>query len=140
MTAWPKADGFALDEIVVVVGAIATTCETGVAAVLAEKLVVAAYEAEIAWLPAARALVVTTQLPPEVSEQVPTTWPSVPSVTVTVPVGIAPVEEATATVNETDWPWTDGFRPDATVVVVVAGTIVWTTVADEVDEKFASPP
>lgn len=44
----------------------------------------------------------------------------VPSIKVTVPVGVPPAEGWTVTVKVTDWPNVAGFRLDATVVVVLA--------------------
>jgi len=45
----------------------------------------------------------------------------VPAVKVTVPTGLAPVEDATFAVNVTVCPTEEGFSDDDTVVVVDAG-------------------
>jgi hypothetical protein len=72
------------------------------------------------------------------------TVPSVvaPSLNVTVPVVVpAPgLTALTVAVKVTDWPNTEGFAEEATVVDVLA----WLTVCDRValvlPEKFVSPP
>jgi hypothetical protein len=47
-----------------------------------------------------------------------------PSLNVTVPVGIAPVNELTTAMNVTVWLTVDGFGVEVSVVVVVIGFIV----------------
>ena len=42
----------------------------------------------------------------------------VPSRKVTVPVGVGPNEPVTVAVKVTEWPYTDGFEDDSTVVAV----------------------
>ena len=71
------------------------------------------------WLPMASAEVENVATPP-LREPLPTGLP--PSRNVTVPVGV-PDPGATAeavAVKVTDWPNTDGFAEDVTVVVVSA--------------------
>jgi len=67
----------------------------------------------------------------------------VPSLTVTVPVGV-PLPGAFATtvnVKLTAWPTADGFGVWAVIVVVVpAAFTVWDAPADVLPAKFASPP
>ena len=89
----------------------------------------------------ARAEVVNVATPP-LSVPVPIGLP--PSRNVTVPVGVpAPgATPETVAVNVTDWPNTDGFADDVTVVAVSA---LFTTCGLPVSEpvlplKFASPP
>jgi hypothetical protein len=64
-----------------------------------------------------------------------------PSRKVTVPVGV-PVPGATAVtvaVNVTDWPNTDGFTDELTLVELDDGLTVWVIAADVLLEKFVSP-
>ena len=89
-------------------------------------------------MPAVRALVVTEHEPPVVSEQVPTIAPSVPSVTVTRPVG-TPVVASTRTVTVTLRPKTDGLSEEVTEVVVGAGIVVCVSADEAAGTKFASP-
>ena len=65
----------------------------------------------------------------------------VPSLKLTVPVGVpAPGETAlTVAVKVTDWPETDGFAEEATVVVVLALFTVWVKVKEVLVEKLVSP-
>lgn len=63
-----------------------------------------------------------------------------PSRNVTVPVSAATVVlPVTVAVNVTDWPNTDGFAEEATVVVVVAGVTVRGSQALVVGPLLASP-
>jgi len=62
-----------------------------------------------------------------------------PSVTVTLPVGVPPLE---VTVNATaiSWPVTDGFGVSVVIaVVVLAAPTVWLTAVDVLVAKFPSP-
>jgi len=70
---------------------------------------------------------------PELNAPVPNVF--VPSLKVTVPVGVpTPGETAlTVAVNVTDWPDTDGFTEEATAVALLA----WFTVCVRVDEVLA---
>jgi hypothetical protein len=64
-----------------------------------------------------------------------------PSRKVTVPVGV-PAPGATAltvAVKVTDWPNTDGFTDEVTVVELDALLTVWVTAADVLLLKFVSP-
>jgi hypothetical protein len=93
------------------------------------------------WLPTASAEVVNVACPP-LSVPVPIGLP--PSKKVIVPVGV-PVPGATGetvAVKATDWPKTEGFTDEVTVVVVLA---LLTTSGLPVTEptlalKFPSPP
>jgi hypothetical protein len=64
----------------------------------------------------------------------------VPSINVTVPVGVpAPGELAvTLAVNVTDWPKTEGFGAEATLTVK-AGLTFWLTALDVLVVKSTSP-
>ena len=67
----------------------------------------------------------------------------VPSLTVTVPVGVPPPGGFATTVNVklTAWPTAEGFGVWAVIVVVVlAAFTVWDAPADVLPAKFASPP
>src|SRR2546426_6574769 len=67
----------------------------------------------------------------------------VPSLTVTVPVGVPLPGAVAATVNVklTVWPPTDGLGAWPVIAVVVAAAFtVWDTPADVLPAKFASPP
>ena len=61
---------------------------------------------------------------------------------VTVPVGVPlpEPEAATVAVNRTDWPKTDGFGPETTVVVLLALLTVWVNVEEVLLLKLVSPP
>jgi hypothetical protein len=121
--------------IVVVVPAAPTGCVTA-ADVLPAKFPSPAYVA------------VTVRPPAELNAilQLPTAtlalqlW--VPSLTVTVPVGV-PLPGAfapTVNVKLTAWPTADGFGVCAVIVVVVpAAFTVWATPAEVLAVKFASP-
>jgi hypothetical protein len=67
-------------------------------------------------------LVVSEAVSGEVAESVPVPITVVPSLNVTVPVGV-PVPEVTETVavNVTDWPEHDGLADEVTTVEVVPG-------------------
>ena len=62
----------------------------------------------------------------------------VPSISVTVPVGVPPAEGCTVAVNTTDWPNVAGFRLEATVVAEVAWLMVWVREADVLAVKLLS--
>jgi len=67
----------------------------------------------------------------------------VPSLNVTLPVGVPTPGATTLTVvlKVTAWPNTDGLSEELTVVAVFAGLIVsWNTVAGLLPVKLASPP
>ncbi len=65
-----------------------------------------------------------------------------PSLNVTVPVAVPLPGETAATVavNVTDWPDTEGFAEDVSVVVVLAWFTVCDRAADVLVKKFVFPP
>jgi hypothetical protein len=69
------------------------------------------------WVPAVRLLVVMVAAP--LPLRVPVPRVVLPSVKVTVPVGVPPAEVIVA-VNVTDCPLTEGLREEVTVVLVPA--------------------
>jgi hypothetical protein len=87
--------------------------------------------------PLASAVVVTDAFPLPLMVTVPRFV--APAMNVTVPANDVAVGETTVAVNFTDCPKVDGFRDEATVVVVVALLIVCVTVADWL-LKFAVSP
>jgi hypothetical protein len=99
---------------------------------------VAAYTAVIECDPTARDDVLKVAEP---ALSVPVPIDVVPSLNVTVPVGV-PLPGAvvlTVAVNVTDWPNTDGFVDDATVVLVAAAFTVCVRLEELLAEKFESP-
>jgi hypothetical protein len=118
-----------------------TVCVT-LTEVLPENSVLPPYTAVNEWLPPVNVDTVVTAAPPE-SVAVPMTV--LPSLNVTVPVGV-PVPELglTTALRVTDCPYTDGFKFDVSTVVVTAGPVGALTVcviADELlPEKFVAPP
>jgi hypothetical protein len=73
-----------------------------------------------------------------VPDNVPVPMAVPPSRKVTVPVGVPPVD-VTVAVNVTDWPITDGFGEEVTVVVVSAlFTVTWTVTSPEFRAKVPS--
>ena len=92
-------------------------------------------------MPTARAEVVNVAMPP-LSVPVPIGLPPSRNVTVPVEVPAPGVTGETVAVNVTDWPNTDGFTDEVTVVAVSA---LFTTCGLPVREpvlplKFPSPP
>jgi hypothetical protein len=90
------------------------------------------------WLPTDRDEVANVALP-ELNVAVPSV--EAPSRKVTVPDGV-PVAGATAltvAVNVTDWPKTDGFTDEVTVVELPALPTVWVIAAEVLLVKFVSP-
>ena len=93
----------------------------------------------IEWVATARFAVVKLALPLE-----SVLFPRVvePSLKVTVPVGV-PLPGAaaeTVAVKVTDWPKTDGFADDVTVVVVASFVTVWVRTDVKLPVKLLSPP
>jgi hypothetical protein len=89
-------------------------------------------------VPTANERVVNVALPPE-SVAVPNVV--APSKNVTVPVGV-PVPGAaalTVAMNTTDWPNTDGFTDEVTVVELLSLFTVWVIADDVLLLKFVSP-
>ena len=76
---------------------------------------------------------------PELKVAVPSV--EAPSRNVTVPVGVpVPGETAlTVAVNITDWPNTDGFTDEVTVVELLALLTVWVMAVEVLLLKFVSP-
>jgi hypothetical protein len=106
--------------------------------VLVAKLPSPLYTAVIEWLAAASELVVNVAVPPD-----RVLVPSVvlPSLNVTVPVGLpAPgAETATVAVKVTLCPTTDGLSDEVTVVVVLALFTTWVNTALVLPLKLESP-
>jgi hypothetical protein len=63
-----------------------------------------------------------------------------PSLKVTVPAGIPPVDEITVAVKVTACPTDEGLTEDVSVVVVVACVTVCERADDELPRKLVSPP
>jgi hypothetical protein len=70
---------------------------------------------------------------------VTTSSTEVPSLNVTVPVGVPPNSPLTVAVKVTDCPDLDGFSDDVSAVVVVAVATLWVNSPDVLPAKFASP-
>jgi len=66
-------------------------------------------------------------------DSVPVPSVAAPSLNVTVPVGVPDVDGVTVAVKVTDAPNVDGFKLDATDVVVDAWLTTWDKAGDEVD-------
>ena len=64
----------------------------------------------------------------------------VPSLNVTVPVGVPILWSATVAVNVTDWPNTEGFVEEVNVVVVLSLLTVCVSVGEVLPLTLASPP
>jgi hypothetical protein len=88
------------------------------------------------WLPPGRLLVEKVAAP--LPLRVPVPRVVLPSVKVTVPVGVPPAEETVA-VKVTGWPKVEGVREELTVVLVVVLLTVWLTLPLLV-AKLVSPP
>jgi len=107
--------------------------------VLPVKLLSPPYAAVMEWDPRASAEVVSVACALPFSEPVPRA--AVPSMNVTVPVGVPEPEVAvTVAVNVTDCPIADGFTDDFSVVALAAWLTTWLKVADALAWKFVSPP
>lgn len=114
VTDCPYVDGFS-DEVIaeVVVIALLTLCvNTG--DVLPVKFASPPYIAVIEWEPIAKVEVAKAANPPS-SMPVPSVL--VPSLNVTVPVGVPEIAAITVAVKMTDWPRLDGSTDETTVVV-----------------------
>ena len=123
MTDWPKVEEFNDEPRVVAVEILFTTCDNTVG-VLPENCEFPPYDAVMEWVPAVKEAVIYVACPLAFNVPVPSVV--VPSLKVTVPVGVPAPGGFTLTVavNVTDWPKTDGLTEEATVVVVGA----WVTV------------
>src|SRR3954447_25536507 len=88
------------------------------------------------WPPAAAKLVVNVALPPVPTAAVPRT--TLPSLNVTVPVGVPPpgATAATVAVKVTAWPVTAGLTDDRRATAVAAGL----TATDVAAESLAAKP
>jgi hypothetical protein len=99
---------------------------------------VPAYVTVIRSVPTGREVVVKLAFPPD---NVPVPNTVVPSVKVTVPVGMV-VGEVTVAVSFTDCPDVEGFREDVRVVVVTAWLTTWLSppelVADSVSPLYVA--
>src|SRR5712691_856865 len=127
----PDTDGFSDDAMAVVVDALPTTWLKA-AEVLVAKAVSPAYTAVTLCVATFRDDVVKVVWPP-VSVPVPRV--DAPSLNVTIPVAAL---GDTAAVKVTDWPKTDGFGEDASVVVLVALT-TWLSALEVLVLKLVSP-
>jgi hypothetical protein len=105
--------------------------------VLAEKFVSPLYTAVMECVPGSRPLYIMRAGPP--AERVAVLRLVVPSINVTVPVGVPPVEGETVTMKVTHWLNTLGFGLAVTVVVVGAWLIVSVRTAEVLGAKFALP-
>ena len=116
VTDWPSTDGFTEELTVVLVDALFTVWVIGLL-VLGTKLPSPLYVAVIECDPAV-SIFVAKVARPELTVPVPKVVP--PSRKVTVPDGFPDAVEGIKidAVNVTDWPYTDGFCEDATVIVV----------------------
>src|SRR5262245_1878461 len=93
----------------------------------------------MAWPPAAANLVVNVAAPPVPTATVPRT--TLPSLKVTVPVGVPPpgATVATVAVKVTAWPVTAGLTDDFRATVVAAGLTVTVAAADVLAAKPLTP-
>ena len=91
------------------------------------------------WLPTASDDVEKVALPPD-SVLLPMLMP--PSRNVTVPVAVPAAGETalTVAVKVTDWPNTDGFTEELTVVELFPLLTVWVIVDEMLALKLLSPP
>ena len=89
-------------------------------------------------VPLLRAEVVKEACPAAVSDAVPSFF--MPSLKVTEPVGVPPVEELTVPVKVTLWPNFAGFADEVKFVVVGFNCTTCVTAVDVLVEKFALPP
>ena len=107
------------------------------------KLVSPPYSAVISWVPAGSVLVKTLATPDPSS--VPVMTPTVPSVKVTVPVGVIGANSpspaaSTVAVKVRVWPKSDGLAEDSRDVSLSALFTVWVTVSEVLPSKLLSPP
>src|SRR5258707_6097362 len=93
----------------------------------------------MAWRPATEKLVVNVAVPPAPTATVPRI--TLPSLNVTVPVGVvAPgATAATVAVKVTAWPVTAGLTDDRRATVVAAGLTVTVTAAEVLPAKPTVP-
>src|SRR5207247_654258 len=135
-TAWPTVDGFGVCPVIAVVVAAGFTVWPTPVEVLAAEVPLPAYVATRVLAPAV--VSVTVQVP---AATVPL-QACVPSLTVTVPVGV-PLPGAaavTAKVKSTAWPTVDGFGVCPVIAVVVpAAFTVWLAPDDVLVAKLGLP-
>ena len=131
MTDWPKVEEFNDEPRVVAVEILFTTCDNTVG-VLPENCEFPPYDAVMEWVPAVKEAVIYVACPLAFNVPVPSVV--VPSLKVTVPVGV-PVPElgATVAVKVTDCPTVEGFTDEVTVVVVDARLTTWDSAAEVLD-------
>ena len=137
VTDCPNTDGLAEEAKAVELLALFTVC-VNVEEVLVVKLVSPPYTAVIVCAATESEFVAKVAVP-ELKLPVPKVTPA--SLNVTVPLGV-PAPGATAltvAVNVTDWPETDGFTDEATVVVLLAWFTVCVKVEDVLVLKLPSP-
>jgi len=133
LTAWPTTDGSGVSAVIVVVVPASLTVWATPGDVLPAKFVFPAYVAMSDFAPAVVGISVQVPAP-----TVPTQF-TVPSLTVTFPAGVPPVD-VTVKVTAIPWPTTDGLGVwPLTVVVVAAAPTVWVTPADVLPVKPAFP-
>ena len=117
-------------------GAALTVCVTA-AEVLVAKLASPEYTAVMECEPASSEDVERVAWPAAFNAGLPSAV--VPSLKVTVPVGVPGEVLATVAVKVTDWPAVDGFNEEARVVVVGAALTVWMSAAEVLVAKVVSP-
>ena len=134
VTVCPTADGLADDVSAVAVAPCVTDCATA-GDVLPAKLPFAEYVAVIVCTPGVRSAVGNVVCP---AERVPVPMAVAPSKNVTVPAGV-PEPLVTVAVNVMLVPKEDGFRDEASVVLVAMPFTVCDSAAEVLGSKVASP-
>jgi hypothetical protein len=131
---WPTAEGFGVWAVSAVVVLAAVTVCVALVEALPAKFASPAYVAVSVFVPAV--VGVRAHVP---AATVPTQLAPVPSLTVTLPVGVPPVD-VTVYVTVIAWPTTDGLGVwPVSVVVVLAAPTVWVTPTEVLPAKFPSP-
>lgn len=135
VTDWLCFDGFS-DETTVLELLALFTVSVNTGEVLPLKFVLPPYTAVIEWLATDKVEVLKVALP-LLSVPVPSVVE--PSLKVTVPVGVPPLD-VTVAVNFTEAPNVDGFSEDATEVELVAAFTVCVSTAEVLPPKSVLPP
>jgi hypothetical protein len=127
----PYTDGFTLDVTTVPAVALFTICPPLKVPVLVVKFESPEYTAVTVCVATVR-----VEMPPEAAAPEdnatgePKALPSIMNCTVPVGVPVAGDTAATLAVKLTDWPYTDGFRLEATAVLLLAWFTVWPPLSD----------
>src|ERR1700683_1825264 len=139
VTDWPKSDGF-VDELTLVLVPSSPSVWLTADDVLPVKSLSPPYTTVIECVPTEREEMLKLATPEPFSVAVPSTV--VPSSKVTVPVGVPEpgALAVTVVVNVTDWPKSDGFVDELTLVLVPSSPTVWLTAGDVLPVKSLSPP